>query len=161
MNKTNGSINKTTSSSSVRRFNSFGLIKSIKIAYVDQSNSRNGYNNNHHQQHDLNNNYKNRYDQTDSDADDDDDICVSNKSRSSSKLTKPSKVNNYRQQQIDHKSNHQPYQWYEISVPSIDPDEFVKCRFYNGPVSLNDMIGFNNTGNICKLLILLLENLFC
>jgi hypothetical protein len=38
-----------------------------------------------------------------------------------------------------------------MSVPSIEPDEFVKVRFYNGPVSLNDMIGFNNTGNICKI----------
>jgi len=138
-----GSFTKATSSSSVRRFNSFGLIKSVKIAYIDQSQSRNGYNH----QYDLNNNYKNRYNETDSD-DDDDDICVSNKSNSSSSKLGKIKTNN--NHQVAQKLN-QPYQWYEISVPSIDTDEFVKVRFYNGPVSLNDMIGFNNTGNICKL----------
>ncbi len=142
MNKS-GSFTKTTSNSSVRRFNSFGLIKSVKIAYVDQSHNQNGYN----RHYDSNNNYKNRYNETDSD-DDDDDICVSNKSNSSSSRLGKLKANNHHQKT---QKQNQPYQWYEISVPSIDPDEFVKVRFYNGPVSLNDMIGFNNTGNICKL----------
>ena len=35
-------------------------------------------------------------------------------------------------------------------MPSASDDvESVRVRFYKGPVGLDEMMGFNNTGNVC------------
>jgi calmodulin-lysine N-methyltransferase len=36
-----------------------------------------------------------------------------------------------------------------MSVPSVDSSFSVKVRFLNGPTDLKNLVGFNNTGNIC------------
>jgi len=41
------------------------------------------------------------------------------------------------------------YEWFTISVPTIESTDSVKVRFYKGPIGLKDMMGFNNTGNVC------------
>jgi len=40
------------------------------------------------------------------------------------------------------------FQWQLISVPSISK-HCVKARFYKGPLTFEEMTGFDNTGNIC------------
>ena len=42
------------------------------------------------------------------------------------------------------------YEWFNITVPSINENEGVKVRFYKGPLSLEELGGFDNTGNVCK-----------
>lgn len=41
------------------------------------------------------------------------------------------------------------YEWFSISVPTIESMDSVKVRFYKGPIGLKEMVGFNNTGNVC------------
>jgi hypothetical protein len=110
------------SKASVRRFDSFGFIKCIKVAYSDSPASRNPSNSKPRSQkyYTKNNEW---------DEDDDDDICVSN-------------------EQTD-KSESEDYEWFSISVPTIESMDSVKVRFYKGPIGLKDMMGFNNTGNVC------------
>lgn len=136
----NGSF-KPTSSSSKRRFNSFGFIKSVKIAYNDDKEDGLDHNNNN-----ATSNYRNSRCDTSEDDDDNDDVCFSSKPKTNTKMTSEKRIDFYKKNKKREPNN---FQWYEISVPSIDPDECVKARFYNGPISLNDMVGFNNTGNIC------------
>jgi hypothetical protein len=106
----------------VRRFDAFGFVKSIKLAY-------NAPLNNNDYSARNNNNKSNRRDDSDSD---DNDVYYETNTKSKNK-------------------NEQDYfQWYAISVPSVEPNDSVKVRFFNGPVSLDDLSGFNNTGNICE-----------
>jgi hypothetical protein len=130
---------------SVRRFDSFGLIKSIKIAYTggaaNVSDVRNKNTNNRHT-------YRNN--QHDDDDSDENDVYYASKSKRSSSRTK------YQNQSESHARNNrtsnqnEPFQWYSMSVPSVDSGFSVKARFLNGPTDLNNLTGFNNTGNICK-----------
>lgn len=73
----------------------------------------------------------------DSDDSDDDDICVSKPTDRSAKNTARGS------------SDSEDYEWFNISVPNIDDLDQVKVRFYKGPIGLKEMIGFNNTGNVC------------
>lgn len=78
----------------------------------------------------------------DSDSDDDADVCVTNKPGDSK--------SNHRVRVRNSSSSSDNFEWYNISVPSVlDEMENVKVRFYKGPVGLKDMMGFNNTGNVC------------
>ena len=73
----------------------------------------------------------------DSDDSDDDDICVSKPTDRSAKNTARGS------------SDAEDYEWFNVSVPNIDDLDQVKVRFYKGPIGLKEMIGFNNTGNVC------------
>ena len=42
------------------------------------------------------------------------------------------------------------FEWHQITVPSINENEGVRVRFYKGPISLDELGGFDNTGNVCK-----------
>lgn len=41
------------------------------------------------------------------------------------------------------------FEWHQITVPSINENEGVRVRFYKGPISLDELGGFDNTGNVC------------
>lgn len=73
----------------------------------------------------------------DSDDSDNDDICVSKTTDRSVKST------------ASGGADLEDYEWFNISVPNIDDMDSVKVRFYKGPIGLKEMIGFNNTGNVC------------
>lgn len=45
--------------------------------------------------------------------------------------------------------NKKNYEWFSATIPSIDPRLSINVRFYNSSIKLNDLTGFNNTGNIC------------
>ena len=113
MNK-NGSF-KPTSSSSKRRFNSFGFIKSVKIAYNDDKEDGLDHNNNN-----ATSNYRNSRCDTSEDDDDNDDVCFSSKPKTNTKMTSEKRIDFYKKNKKREPNN---FQWYEISVPSIDPDE--------------------------------------
>ena len=109
----------------MRRFDSFGFVKSIKIAYNAPLNN-NDYSA-------RNNNTNNRRGDSDSD---DNDVYYETNTKNKSK---------------NGKNNEQDlFQWYAISVPSVESNDSVKVRFFNAPISLDDLTGFNNTGNICE-----------
>lgn len=122
------------SRASVRRFDSFGFLRSVKVqnsdvnttSYKPQTKS-----NNNHRFYNSNNVKSTNYVVDDTDSDDE-DVCVSNKDKSKTNTSKDS----------------ENYEWYDISLPSVDMDS-VKVRFYSGPIGLKDMMGFNNTGNVC------------
>jgi calmodulin-lysine N-methyltransferase len=40
------------------------------------------------------------------------------------------------------------FEWKSISLPILT-DQSVKARFYRGPITLEEMTGFDNTGNVC------------
>jgi hypothetical protein len=42
------------------------------------------------------------------------------------------------------------FEWHQITVPSINENEGVRVRFYKGPISLDELGGFDNTGNVCE-----------
>ncbi len=99
-------------------------------------------------------------------SDDDDDVYYQPRSVSVSKVKETkTQVTKYNGKNQGHRNGYDEgrseakFQWYEISVPSVDSDEIVKARFFNGPISLNDMVGFNNTGNICTRIFLVFINL--
>lgn len=123
------------SSASVRRFDSFGFLQSIKI---DNSTMNIPYSKPHvkgasnHRFYNSNNIKNTNYVVDDTDSDDE-DVCVSNKDKKN---------------KSDVSTDAEHYEWYDISLPSVDMDS-VKVRFYNGPIGLKDMMGFNNTGNVC------------
>lgn len=131
---------------SVRRFDSFGFLQTEKIDY--NPSAANNYPkpqsrgaNNHRFYHTSTNVKNTNYVVDASDSDDDDDVCVANKSSDKS---------NHRVRVRNSSSSSDNFEWYNISVPSVlDEMENVKVRFYKGPVGLKDMMGFNNTGNVC------------
>lgn len=135
------------STASVRRFDSFGFLQTDKIDYdpsaansYSKSQSRGA--NNHRFYHTSTNKSTNYVVDADSDDDDDADVCVTNKPGDSK--------SNHRVRVRNSSSGSDNFEWYNISVPSVlDEMENVKVRFYKGPVGLKDMMGFNNTGNVC------------
>jgi hypothetical protein len=113
-------LNKNTqflnSKVSVRRFDSFGFVKSVKIAYNNDLASRSGTSLGRSTPRAT----KNRYED-----DDDDDIQVM-KSGSSGDGSLSSRASKY---SPNSKSNgKETFQWYSMSIPSIDPRESVKVR---------------------------------
>jgi hypothetical protein len=163
----NAIINKNSSyyksKMSVRRFDSFGLIKSIKIAYstpsvqinnIDHRSKKNNTNNNNKHAY-RNSNHNNN----DSDDSDENDVYIAGKSPVKARSSSRTKF--HRDGSIDRNNNRnssqskqqtdaiQHFQWYAMSVPSVDSSFSVKVRFLNGPTDLKNLVGFNNTGNIC------------
>ncbi|RNA34385.1 calmodulin-lysine N-methyltransferase [Brachionus plicatilis] len=59
------------------------------------------------------------------------------------------KTDRYEQDEDLVVKNKKNYEWYSVAIPSIDPRISLNVRFYNSSVNLNDLTGFNNTGNIC------------
>ena len=125
----------------MRRFDSYGFINCVKIAYKSSHVYNN--NNNHHKY------FKETDNNKDSDDEDDDaDICY--------KISKSSISNNnnnnkhrVRENSSDHEDSN-CYEWFNVTVPSLLPTHnSIKVRFYNDHVDLKDLVGFNNTGNIC------------
>ncbi|CAF0919593.1 unnamed protein product, partial [Brachionus calyciflorus] len=47
------------------------------------------------------------------------------------------------------KNTSKNYEWYSVSIPSIDPRQTISVRFYESTFNVKDLVGFNNTGNIC------------
>lgn len=129
---------------SIRRFDSFGLIKSIKIAYTGSGGNTSG-----DARHRNTNRHTYRNNQNNDDDSDENDVYYASKSRCSSSRTK------YQNNSESHARNNRvsnendQFQWYSMSVPSVDSSFSVKARFLNGPTDLNNLTGFNNTGNIC------------
>ncbi len=56
----------------------------------------------------------------------------------------------YKQIADDDESNSN-YIWKEVSIPSLS-DASAYVRFYTNQMNLEQLNGFNNTGNVCKLL---------
>lgn len=129
------STNYHHSNVSVRRFDSFGFVKCIQVPHtVKNSNLKKNYSNknpNGSSHRYYNSNKKGGIDDVNSDSDDDEDVCVG--------ADKTSK----------NQESAENYEWYNISVPSIESMDSVKVRFYKGPIGLKEMSGFNNTGNVC------------
>ena len=130
------------SRASVRRFDAFGFVKSVKIAYTNaplnpvdgppQRSSR----------------YGGPKRQSGDSGDDDDDVDVQYGKNLSPRRAKASSVITPRRSGAGTESGID-YQWFNVSVPSVDSNANVKVRFTNGNISLNDLAGFNNTGNVC------------
>jgi len=55
----------------------------------------------------------------------------------------------YNKSKANRSENDDHFEWFQLSIPSLNSKEFVKARFYSGPFDLKDLMGFNNTGNIC------------
>jgi len=135
----------TNNNSTVRRFDSFGFVKCVKVAYNTSVNSNNTVYQKHSDKHihrvkpNLNNQnkyYSNNNDIQDANtSDDDDDICVCADEKSANSSSRLGQVDEY--------------EWFSISVPTIESMDSVKVRFYKGPIGLKEMVGFNNTGNVC------------
>ena len=127
------------SRASVRRFDAFGFVKCVKIAYTNTP---------------LNNNYLSDGPQRSSrysnkrldDDDDDDDVDIQ---YSKSMVSRRAKAGSVTTPRRSTETKGVEYQWFNLSVPSVDPNANVKVRFTNGNISLNDLAGFNNTGNVC------------
>ena len=124
------------SRASVRRFDAFGFVKCVKMAYTNAT--------------PLNAvvdgpQRSSRYGKRRDDSDDDDDVDVQyGKSLSSRRQAKAGSVAG-----TPRRSENVDYQWFNVSVPSVDASANVKVRFTNGNISLTDLAGFNNTGNVC------------
>ena len=139
----------------MRKFDSFGFIKSIKIAYTGPI-----HNNDSKTKNNTTTKYRHNYNEDDSD---DNDVYYTSKSksRSSSKTRYQSDSNNNHISRntargdgsggLSGGTTNNLYEWFAISVPSVDSSFCVKARFLNAPTELNNLAGFNNTGNICKL----------
>jgi len=132
------------SKSSVRRFDSFGLIHCVKIAYISSNSTSNNSKQNNSNKYYKDSTDKHNYaNQNDSD-DDDDDICY--------KVSKTSLTPNKHRvrDNLSDQENEDYYEWFNVSVPSLlSANNFIKVRFYNAHIGLKDLVGFNNTGNIC------------
>lgn len=130
------------SAASVRRFDSFGFIKCVKIAYDPSLNAKyskyHAKGSNSHRFYSSNAKNSNfEVDVSESD-DDDDDVCID-------RAVVKSNKGNHSQKNTDAEN----FEWFNISVPTIDAMDLIKVRFYKGPIGLNDLMGFNNTGNVC------------
>jgi hypothetical protein len=126
----------------VRRFDSYGFINCVKIAYKS---SRVYTNNSHHKY------FKGTDNNKDSDDEDDDaDICYK---ISKSSISNNNNNNNNKHRVRENSSDHEDsncYEWFNVTVPSLVPtNNSIKVRFYNDHIDLKDLVGFNNTGNIC------------
>lgn len=135
----------TVNSASVRRFDSFGFIKCVKVAYNKNTNtdsipdSRAHEKNKHNSKHNHQKMYHTQSIQLNDSDSDDDDICVASRP--------PNKNKNNRVSESD-----AAYEWFNISIPNVNVEtelDSVKVRFYKSPIGLKDMMGFNNTGNVC------------
>jgi hypothetical protein len=136
---------------SIRRFDSFGLIKSIKIAYTGSATNHGDARNRN-----TNNRHTYRSNQNDDDDSDENDVYYASKTKRSSSRTKYQNNHNENSSRNNRvSSDNEPYQWYSMSVPSVDSSFSVKARFLNAPTDVNNLAGFNNTGNICKRIKLL------
>jgi len=111
------------------------------------NNNRGNNNNRRSKKH-----YDSSSEEIDNDEDDDNnDVCTTHRSSTASKNKNKSSYhrrNRKNKDDIDDECYEENFQWQLVSIPSVDPDKVVKARFYNGKVSLNSMVGFNNTGNV-------------
>jgi len=125
----------------VRRFDSYGFINCVKIAYKS---SRVYTNNSHHKY------FKGTDNNKDSDDEDDDaDICYKISKSSISNNNNNNNKHRVRENSSDHEDSN-CYEWFNVTVPSLVPtNNSIKVRFYNDHIDLKDLVGFNNTGNIC------------
>jgi hypothetical protein len=125
----------------VRRFDSYGFINCVKIAYK----SSHVYTNNSHHKY-----FKGTDNNKDSDDEDDDaDICYKISKSSISNNNNNNNKHRVRENSSDHEDSN-CYEWFNVTVPSLVPtNNSIKVRFYNDHIDLKDLVGFNNTGNIC------------
>ncbi len=125
----------------MRRFDSYGFINCVKIAYKS---SRVYTNNSHHKY------FKGTDNNKDSDDEDDDaDICYKISKSSISNNNNNNNKHRVRENSSDHEDSN-CYEWFNVTVPSLVPtNNSIKVRFYNDHIDLKDLVGFNNTGNIC------------
>ena len=121
------------------------MIKSIKIAYIGSVNS---YTNNESRLRNTNRQHTYRNNREEEDDSDENDVYYAGKPKRSSSKSKYHAKND-KNQQISNEN--ELFQWYSVSVPSVDPSFSVKARFLNSPTNLNNLVGFNNTGNICNI----------
>jgi hypothetical protein len=112
----------------VRRFDSFGFIHCVKIAYISSNSTSNHSKQNGNKYYKDSTDKHNYANQDDSDLDDDDDdICY--------KVSKTSLTNNNKHRVRDNLSdqdNEDYYEWFNVSVPSLlSANHFIKVRYLN------------------------------
>jgi len=109
----------------VRRFDSFGLIHCVKIAYISSNSTSNNSKQNNSNKYYKDSTDKHNYaNQNDSDSDDDDDdICY--------KVSKTSLTPNKHRvrDNLSDQENEDYYEWFNVSVPSLlSANNFIKVR---------------------------------
>lgn len=107
----------------MRRFDSFGLIHCVKIAYISSNSTSNNSKQNNSNKYYKDSTDKHNYaNQNDSD-DDDDDICY--------KVSKTSLTPNKHRvrDNLSDQENEDYYEWFNVSVPSLlSANNFIKVR---------------------------------
>lgn len=109
------------------RYHSFGFVKLIKFAYRDD------------------------HDDEDEDDDDEDVIQTSRSSRSDSSSIRhhQNKSRNDDDDEDDEDDEEAVDCWYSVRIPKLKSNNELNIRIKENKLTLNDLTGFNNTGNVC------------